>query len=1638
MRAFKRALTLVATTALALGGALTAIAVTASTAEAAVVRPFTLNFSKTVFGDVLHVGNGNSACPTATSPTDPFGAPKAECATAQDRTNTSPTGINDSFFMTWADVDSSAATYNSSRATVTIPTGATVEFARLSWSGDTGTIRLADGTVSALPGCNTRQFLAGAGTAVLPAGTPESTSVRVTVGANPTVTHAPQVISRDALANVPASQPQFYAAYANITSTLAAAPTGVPVDVTVGNIWSPQGFGCYSGWSLSVVYSYPTANVNAPSSRHVAIYDGHVRQSSIDAATTLTASGFTANATGARVAVTAFEGDFNIAGDRFAINGTNQSEPATGATDNFFISATDGSSAPSVANNMSVDAKSLPAPVAVGATSLPLTFSTSGDTFLATTVAVSVPVDTPPLPAVTATLSATPSTVSTANTAVAIAVRVTNSGNTPLTQIGAHLTTFGGSGPVPTLTCPTGSMLQPGDVAHCSGSYTVTQADVDAGGFSLAARASAIGPSVVEVSATTSTVPVTAPPSVALFVANGVSPGSAGAGETVTFAWDILSTSNVTLTGVGFEPNSFTGSGPLPSVLCPQTSLAPQQGTTCTTQYVLTQDDVESGGVHLQARVRVVPPDGQAVWRVTPTTTVTAGRSPALTVALSTVPAFVSAASEPVAVEILLTNTGNVRVLAIDFATTGLPGPVSCPVAALEPNTSTTCTATLTLDQAEFDAGGRTITAQANGVTSYDASVVGGPTALNVAAVAAPAVTVDLSVDPASVAAAEQEVSYSALVTNTGNVTLSGLALVDDTFTGSGTPGALSCPVTSLAPTVQTTCTATYALMQADVDAGGVSRTVTASGAAPGGATTTSAPDTAVVTSPASAALAVETTATPATATSAGQVVDYSFLVTNTGNVTVNSVGITPAAFSGAEGAPMVTCPAAALSLAPGDDVTCTASHTLSQADVNDGGTSLTVLASGTAPGGAAVTSPEDVVLVTVAAAPALGLQVLTDPTTATAAGTEIGYSFVLTNTGNVSLTAADVTVADFTGSAGAPVVTCPAGVALLEPGDDVTCTASSTLTQADVNAGGTSLTARAHGTPPVGEPVDSSDAVGVVTVARSGAITATTAPVTADAAGDVVDLDVVVTNAGNVTLTGVGITSGTFTGSGALPELTCPAGAGTFEPGDEITCTAPYTLTQEDVDAGGVSLEATATATATGTDPAQEAVSSDPVTVQVTVIAAPQLTVALTATPSEAESFEVDQEVVYDAVVTNAGNVTLTAVELAQGTFTGSGNAPEITCPTDVTLAPGDDVTCTARYTITQADVDRRSVLNEVTASAQPPRGERVASPPAVLTLTSTSLPALVVATTADRSTFDEAGQAITYSFTVTNAGNVTLTGVALMGTEFSGSGDAPEITCPDGVGVVGDLAPAAEVTCTATYVVTQADVDSGGLTHAAVATATPPEGWLEVLRRLVAGDITSEASTLEITSTRAPALTLTGSADRKVTTAVGQEVVYSFVVTNTGNVTLTHVGATVANRTGDGAVSSPVCGAGSLTPGDEVTCTVVTTVTEADAAAGALTLAAFASGTAPDGEKGAVTTGAVEVRVAVEVQAGTHTPTKPGETPSESTSSKPGATGGPAVLTDTGADIRLSGGVAALALLLGAGALVLVRRRNRANLTD
>jgi hypothetical protein len=98
-------------------------------------------------------------------------------------------------------------------------------------------------------------------------------------------------------------------------------------------------------------------------------------------------------------------------------------------------------------------------------------------------------------------------------------------------------------------------------------------------------------------------------------------------------------------------------------------------------------------------------------------------------------------------------------------------------------------------------------------------------------------------------------------------------------------------------------------------------------------------------------------TASTGQATTVGQVVTYTFAVSNTGNVTITNLTITEGSFSGHGYLSPVTCPNDR-TVGPGETMRCTATYTIVGADLAaDGTLSNTATASGEKPGGSLVTS---------------------------------------------------------------------------------------------------------------------------------------------------------------------------------------------------------------------------------------------------------------------------------------------------------------------------------------------------------------------------------------------------------------------------------------------------------------------------------------------------------------------------------------------------------------------------------------------------------------------------------------------------------------------------------------------------------
>ncbi|KJZ17152.1 DUF7507 domain-containing protein, partial [Loktanella sp. S4079] len=106
------------------------------------------------------------------------------------------------------------------------------------------------------------------------------------------------------------------------------------------------------------------------------------------------------------------------------------------------------------------------------------------------------------------------------------------------------------------------------------------------------------------------------------------------------------------------------------------------------------------------------------------------------------------------------------------------------------------------------------------------------------------------------------------------------------------------------------------------------------------------------------------------------------------------------------------------------------------------------------------------------------------------------------------------------------------------------------------------------------------------------------------------------------------------------------------------------------------------------------------------------------------------------------------------------------------------------------------------------------------------TAAPAISLVLTDDTSGLSSpvaAGDVVSYTYTATNDGNVTLTGVALDPTITDADGNTlvltsgPTFVSADAGSADGTLQPGEAATYTATYELTQSDIDAGGISQTA-----------------------------------------------------------------------------------------------------------------------------------------------------------------------------------------------------------------------------
>ncbi|MFM2475410.1 DUF7507 domain-containing protein, partial [Burkholderia cenocepacia] len=194
-----------------------------------------------------------------------------------------------------------------------------------------------------------------------------------------------------------------------------------------------------------------------------------------------------------------------------------------------------------------------------------------------------------------------------------------------------------------------------------------------------------------------------------------------------------------------------------------------------------------------------------------------------------------------------------------------------------------------------------------------------------------------------------------------------------------------------------------------------------------------------------------------------------------------------------------------------------------------------------------------------------------------------------------------------------------------------------------------------------------------------------------------------------------------------------------------------------------------------------------------------------------------------YDLRITNDGTTTLTDVSL-EDALDGLDGPTLVAWPGDEgVLLPGEFVDFTASYVITQDDLDAQGVRNTATATGSGP-GDATATDVAAVEIPLVPEPA--IALTKDVTVPDgaRAGDVLAYDFVVENVGTATLSGVRI-DDPLLGQGGVVFGAWPDPVRA-GVLAPGDRVEATASYVLTQADVDAGRVVNDATAVGTSAQG--------------------------------------------------------------------------------------------------------------------------------------------------------------------------------------------------------------------
>lgn len=363
--------------------------------------------------------------------------------------------------------------------------------------------------------------------------------------------------------------------------------------------------------------------------------------------------------------------------------------------------------------------------------------------------------------------------------------------------------------------------------------------------------------------------------------------------------------------------------------------------------------------------------------------------------------------------------------------------------------------------------------------------------------------------------------------------------------------------------------------------------------------------------------------------------------------------------------------------------------------------------------------------------------------------------------------------------------------------------------------------------------------------------------------------------------------------------------------------------------------------------DPA--AAPAAPVAPSLTLVADTSSVVDVAGTGRVSGRADIGDELRIKWKLTNTGTSDATSVSVV----TGSGTT---TCA-QTTLAAGDSMWCTTTSSLGRSEVDGGSVTVSARASGTSD-GATTTTAWVPMTKTLAEKPALSVAQSwrlsldADNDGKVSVGDKVTFVFTLTNTGNVTLTTPAITSRLFELRGMT--VSCRGTTLYAQAYRPGHSVTCwSESYDVRKTNQQVGEIVDRAVITAKTKKGTTAKATSTVTVRPVLAGSNPAPPKPPKPQISLVSRIVRVVDqfernglTDVGDDVYLEFVVTNTGKVALRSI--SVTDRLMERIGTTVVCPSSQLAAGASMTCRGAThyTVTRNDFRSGSLTSASVARG--------------------------------------------------------------------------------------------